>query len=547
MSALFFRKIKTDPLHFEKRGEEKETLFFGFIFLIFVSLLTLFIRLFQLTIIKGNYYQKLAEKNRIKEIIIEPQRGKILDRKGFVLVENLAANIKQEEERLVSKRLYHEGKTLAHLVGYRSLADNQDLKNDSCLNKIKIGDKIGKKGVEALFECQLRGKKGKKLIEVNASGKFLKTIAIVPPKNGKDLKLALDFYLQKKAYDLIKERKGAVVALLPKTGEMIVFVSSPSFDPQVFENENKEEIKKLLTDEKKPLFNRASEGEYPPGSVFKLVVASAALEEKIIDEKTQIEDKGILKLGSLTFGNWYYLQYGKTEGMVDVVKAIARSNDIFFYQVGGKIGETKIKKWAEFFGLGKKTGIGIEEKEGLVPSSFWKEDRLKEKWYLGDTYNLSIGQGYLLTTPLQIAVLTSIFANNGYLCQPQLLKLSNGGENYHKSFPNCQKLPLSKKTLDLIKEGMKQACSPGGTGWPLFNFKVNILETKTQEIQIACKTGTAESQSKESLPHAWITVFAPYNNPEIVITVFLENAGQGSDIAGPIAKEILKSYFERKE
>ena len=547
MSALFFKKIKTNPFYFKKKEEEKETLFFGFVFLIFVSLLVFFLRLFQLTIIKGSYYQKLAEKNRIKEITIEPQRGKILDRKGLILVKNLAANIKEEENRLVSKRLYYEGETLAHLIGYRSLADRNDLKTDTCLNKIKIGDKVGKKGVEALFDCQLRGKKGKKLIEVDASGKFLKTVAIIPPENGKDLKLALDFYLQKKAYELIKEKKGVVVGLLPKTGEMIVFVSSPSFDPQVFENEEKKVIERLFADEKKPLFNRASEGEYPPGSVFKLVVAAAALEEKIINEKTQIEDKGILQLGPLTFGNWYYLQYGKTDGMVDVVKAIARSNDIFFYQVGGKLGETKIKKWAEVFGLGKKTSIGIEEKEGLVPSSFWKEDKLKEKWYLGDTYNLSIGQGYLLTTPLQIAVLTSVFATNGYLCPPQLLKLSKAETRHGKSSLNCQKLPLSQKTLDLVKEGMKKACSPGGTGWPLFNFKVNLPNKKTQEIQTACKTGTAESQSKESLPHAWITVFAPFENPEIVLTVFLENAGQGSDMAGPIAKEILKSYFESRE
>ena len=546
MSALFFRKIKTDPLKFEKKEEEKESLFFGFVFLIFISFLVLFARLFQLTILKGSYYQKLAEKNRIKEIIIEPQRGRILDRKGFVLAENLPANIKQKKERLVSRRLYHEGEVFAHLIGYRSLADERDLKNDVCLNKIKIGDKVGKKGVEALFECELRGRKGKKLIEVDASGNFLKTKAILSSQNGKDLRLALDLYLQKKAYDLIKEKKGAIVALLPKTGELLVFVSSPSFDPQVFEDENEKEVKKLLTDEKKLLFNRASEGEYPPGSVFKLIVASAALEEKIIDANTQIEDKGILQLGTLTFGNWYYLQYGKTDGLVDVIKAIARSNDIFFYQVGGKMGVTKIKRWAELFGLGKKTSIGIEEKEGLVPSSFWKEDKLKEKWYLGDTYNLSIGQGYLLTTPLQVAVLTSVFANDGYLCQPQLLKVSNVKTDHHQSLSKCQKLPLSLKTLNLIKEGMKQACSPGGTGWPLFNFKVN-LGTKTQEIPTACKTGTAESQSKESLPHAWITVFAPYEKPEIVLTVFVENAGQGSEIAGPIAKEILKSYFERKE
>jgi len=545
MPVLFSRKIKKDYLIFEKKSNKKEILFFVYVFFIFVCFLILFIRLFQLTILKNAYYQKLAKNNRVRELIIEPQRGKILDRNGIVLVENLPADIKEKKTRIISKRFYYEGESFAHLVGYRSLADMNDFKNDQCLNKIKLGDKVGKKGVEALFDCQLRGKPGKKLIEIDALGNFSRTIALVPPEKGQDLTLALDFELQKKAYSLIKEKNGAVIALIPKTGEILVFVSSPSFNPQVFEDENKNEIKKLLKEEKKPLFNRASEAEYPPGSIFKLVVASAALEEKIIDEKTQIEDKGILKLGTLTFGNWYYLQYGKTDGMVDVEKAIARSNDIFFYQIGGKLGDSKIKKWAEIFGLGKKTGILIEEKEGLVPSSFWKEDWLKEKWYLGDTYNLSIGQGYLLTTPLQNAVLTSVFANNGYLCQPQLLKNSKKiDDNQLKK--NCQKIPISSKTLSIIKEAMKKACSPGGTGWPFFNFKINLPNKKAQEITTACKTGTAESQSKDSLPHAWITVFAPYENPEIVLTVFLENAGQGSDMAGPIAKEILKEYFEKK-
>jgi len=547
MPPLIFKKIKSRDLNFDKKDDKSELSFFSFFLLVFVFLFVLFSRLFQLTIIKGIYYKQLAEKNRTREIIIEPQRGKIFDRKGLTLVKNLPADTQSQQLRLISKRIYYDGETLAHLIGYQSIANNLDLKNDQCLNKLKLGDKTGKKGVEALFDCELRGIAGKKLIEVDAAGNFLKTIAIIPPKNGKDLKLALDWQIQKKAFDLIKEKKGAVIGLLPKTGEVIVFVSSPSFDPQIFENEDKKTIVELLNNKEKPLFNRASEGEYPPGSIFKLVVATGALEEKVINEKTVFEDKGILKLGPLTFGNWYYLQYGKTEGMVDVVKAIQRSNDTFFYQVGGKLGEEKIKKWAEIFGLGKKTGIGIEEKEGVVPSSFWKEDKLKEKWYLGDTYNLSIGQGYLLTTPLQIAVLTSVFANDGYLCRPQLLKLSNVETRHGVSSPNCQKLPLSQKTLNLIKEGMKRACSPGGTGWPLFNFKVNISGTKTQAIQTACKTGTAESQSKDNLPHAWFTVFAPVDNPEIVLTVFLENAGQGSDVAGPVAKEILKEYFERKE
>jgi penicillin-binding protein 2 len=224
---------------------------------------------------------------------------------------------------------------------------------------------------------------------------------------------------------------------------------------------------------------------------------------------------------------------------VDLVKAIKRSNDIYFYKVGEKLGPVDLKIWADRFGFGKKTDIGIDEAEGLIPSSFWKEDVLKEKWYLGDTYNLSIGQGYMLSTPLQVARMTSVFANNGYLCAPQLLKTTDT--------KHCINLHISEKTLRLIKEGMKEACAPGGTGWPFFDFKVQRADNKSEPIAVECKTGTAEAHADSKHPHAWFTIFAPAENPEIVVTVLVEESGQGSDIGGPIAKEILKSYFEREQ
>ena len=226
--------------------------------------------------------------------------------------------------------------------------------------------------------------------------------------------------------------------------------------------------------------------------------------------------------------------------MVDVIKAIRRSNDIFFYKIGALLTPTKIKKWAEIFGYGTKTGLGLDEAEGLIPSLFWKEEVIKDRWYLGDTYNLSIGQGYLLVTPLQVTQATAVFANGGYLCKPQLLKVPSTA-SASKDKQNCKKLPISKKTLDLVRQGMKETCLAGGTGWPFFDFKP----------EVGCKTGTAESQSKETSPHAWFTVFAPYDpsagGPEIVLSVLVEEAGQGSDVAAPIAKEILKAYFERSE
>jgi len=544
---------------FDKQNNlSKEILLFLYFLTTIIIFAALLLRLFQLTIVKGNYYHTLADNNRTKELILEAKRGKITDRKGLAIAQNLDINIDLNQERIISRREYFYPQAIAHLIGYRQLADSQDLKDDNCLTKLRVGDKIGKKGIEKLFDCELRGKAGKKLIELTARGEYKKTLSIIPSQPGQTLQLAIDLELQNKTYELIKDKKTAVVAVRPNTGEILLFVSSPSFNPEDFESPNIKQITTYFQDKNKPLLNRITEGVYPPGSIFKLIVATGALEEKKITAQTLIEDKGILTAGPLTFGNWYYLQYGKTDGQVDVVKAIARSNDIFFYQVGNLLGEQKIKKWAEIFSYGKKTHLGLEEAEGTLPSSFWKKETLKENWYLGDTYNYSIGQGYTLVTPMQTVMVTAAIANNGYLCQPQFLK---------NETPKCRKLPIATTTLALIKEGMKRACSPGGTGWPLFEFSIKnantsaaLLPTLTQEkstasasnqqanikIQTACKTGTAESQSQDKNPHAWFTAYAPFDKPEIAITVLVENGGQGSDIAGPIVREILREYFERE-
>lgn len=522
-----FQKGGSGGMNFNR---QKESISFLLLFIYFLFLIIFFsvadLRLFQLTISKGDYYRRLSDDNRIREIIIEARRGKIVDRKGFVLAENEPAKTAEKEERLVSKRIYYHDSSEGHLVGYRQVADPEDIKNDYCQNKLSLGDKVGKKGVEKVFDCDLRGKNGKKLVEVDAVGSFLRLITVIPAEDGKTIQLAVDSELQKTAYDLIKDKKAVVVGLRPNTGEVLIFVSSPSFDPQAFEDKNPL-VKNYLTDKKQPLFNRITEASYPPGSIYKLVVATAAYEEKAINETTVFEDTGKIKAGPLEFGNWYFLQYGKTEGMVDLVKALQRSNDIYFYKAGEKVGPEKIKYWSDKFNLGKKNDFPFDQTDGNIPSPFWKEEVLGEQWYLGDTYNLSIGQGYILTSPLQMVLATSVFANNGYYCQPQLLKSTP---------PDCKKIGISKKTLNLIKEGMEKACETGGTGWPFFDFKVPV----------ACKTGTAESNNKTQA-HAWFTAYAPAENPEIVILVMVEEGGQGSDVAGPIAKEIVKAYFERSQ
>jgi len=543
----FLQKGDSKGLHFfTSNNQIVENAFYIYIAFIFLFLIVLFLRLFQLTIVKGNYYRTLSEQNRLREINIEAPRGKIIDRKGFVMAQNLDPDINQKiepgllnnDQKIISKRIYKDPEAIAPLIGYRQIADQSDLKEDTCQNKLQLGNRTGKKGVEKLFDCQLRGRSGKKLVEIDAQGRYLKTVDVIPPTPGETIQLALDFELQKKSYELIKNVKAAIIVTNPMTGEILTSVSSPSFNSQDFEDNASSNIQSYLIDKNNPLFNRVTEATYPPGSIFKLVVATAGLEEKSIDEKTEIEDKGSIKAGAATFGNWYFLQYGKVDGMVDVIKAIKRSNDIFFYKVGESTGVEKIKLWSDIFGLGKHTEIGLDEAEGIIPSTFWKKEVLKENWYLGDTYNLSIGQGYVGTSPLQMAMVADVFANGGYLCKPELQKIKNP----ESKIKNCKKLPISDKTISLIREGMKQACSTGGTGWPLFDFTVG-----KNKIQTACKTGTAESHAKSGMPHAWITAFAPYDKPEISVTILVEEGGQGSDVAGPIAKEILKAYFERSQ
>jgi penicillin-binding protein 2 len=299
-------------------------------------------------------------------------------------------------------------------------------------------------------------------------------------------------------------------------------------------------VHKYVKDKDKPLFNRALQGAYPPGSVFKPIVATAALEEKVVSPSDTITDNGYIEAGPIQFRNWLYTKYGRTDGQVDMLKGLQRSNDIYFYKLGEKVTYQHLRSWAEKFGLGQHSGIALADVTGTVPSDFWKREKIGERWFLGDTYNMSIGQGYLLTTPIQIARATSVFANGGKLCKPQLLKL-DAHENrllLSSNKPDCKNMELEQQTLDVIREGMKRACEAGGTGWPFFEFKIN-----DERMLVGCKTGTAESHGVDKHPHAWFTVFAPFDNPQIVLTVMVENGGEGSEVAAPIAKDVLTQFF----
>lgn len=521
------------------------------------------IRLFFLQIIKGNDYRNLSDANRTRTISIHAPRGVIFDRNGTPLVFNFPGFREKVGEKtlLLNKddalKLLSEGKTnleidtlrnypykdaTAHVLGYVGQISEEELKQKDSSN-YRGGDLVGKIGIEKEYESSLKGIDGRELVEIDSMGRVVRKLGQTDPISGQNIALTLDVALQKAAFDAAKDvKKGAVIVSTPK-GEILALVSKPSFDDNLFtmgegysteQNSSYNSVSQILMDSaNQPLLNRVIGGTYPPGSTFKLVTAAAGLQDKIIDKNFTIEDTGILKLGTFSFGNWYFLQYGRTDGEVNVVKAIQRSNDIFFYKLAEMIGVDKLSQFAGKFGLGKKQGIDLAgEQAGTVPTEEWKKSVIGEQWYLGDTYHYGIGQGFLLTTPLQINTMTQALANKGVLYQPHLLKNIN---------PNIlSQNILNAENFDLIRQGMVAACSTGGVAWPLFDFKV-----KGKPVSVACKTGTAQHGGEETLPHAWITLFAPADNPQIVVTVLSEQSGEGSNVAAPIAKKVLEEWFGR--
>ncbi len=545
----------------------------------------LFFRLFFLQVLEGYYYRYLSDSNRTKTVTIHAPRGIIFDRNGTPLVFN-APGVREivngktvilnQDEALQaiaagknnlevdSLRSYPYKEAFAHVLGYIGQISKEQL-SDPQYAGYSPSDLVGQSGIEQEYESLLKGTDGKELFEVDARGNLVRVLGQNDPVAGQDIVLTLDAKLQEAVFTAMKDvKKGAAIVSTPN-GEILAMVSKPSFDPNLFTMRQDYKISTassylslsdILSDsQNQPLLNRAISGVYPPGSTFKLIVASAGLADKIIDENWQIEDTGVLTVGAFSFSNWYYTGYGGTDGMVNIVKGIKRSNDIFFYQLAEKVGVDKVSAMAKKFGLGEDLGIDLPgEAPGLVPTPEWKLKNIGEQWYLGDTYHYGIGQGYLLTTPLQVNSWTQAIANNGNLYKPHLMK-DFGSQLLSVNL-------LDNHSADLIKEGMVEACSPGGVAWPLFNYMVknpklpidgkNILgvdpssgSADMRQVVLACKTGTAENGGENTLAHAWVTLFAPAYNPQIVITVLSENSGEGSNVAAPIAKKILDAWFGR--
>lgn len=498
---------------------------------------------FRLIYVEGYKYQIMSDENRVRKKIIPAKRGTIKDRFGEILTQDVVTGGG-------FARSYNVGAPFGHILGYmRDLSGKTDQYLDQCDGGKLVSlakSEVGATGVEKALDCLLRGAPGVTYEEVNAHEQTGKYLERIPAKEGDEVILTIDKNLQELVYDSFDGIPGAAVVLDARSGEVISLVSYPSYDPSKMGKDNKE-TNKYLDDDNRPLFSRATLGVYPPGSVYKMVVAAAALQESKVKPQETVLDTGYRMVGNKRYSNWFYTEYGgRTDGDVDMIKALKRSNDIYFYEMGERLGEKTLVKYSQLFGYGTRTGIELDDDAGVVPSAFWKMEKVGEKWYLGDTYNFSIGQGYVLSTPLQVAVMTQIIANDGTRCTPTILSSATRSK-YADNTRSCTKLQIDKSVFAVIKRGMEEACSMKGTAWTFFDINSPKEASTPAEFKqhkdagiVACKTGTAEHYTKgNEEPHGWLTLFAPADNPKIVITVLAEKGGQGSDSAGRIARHIL--------
>lgn len=596
---------------------------FLFLFTLLLAIFSLLlVRLIDVELLKGEEFFNLAEENRYFIKKNPAERAIFLDRYDQPLVQNEKQYFKYlQKERLYSDkefitredalpllasdsagigyevvRVYPYKEALASVLGYLSPVTESDLKKNPSLS---ISARIGSLGLEQFFDHNLQSEPSLMKFEANALGLKQRLVSETAAIYGQNIKTTLDPYLSTVAYQAMAGKKGSVIIMDASNGELLVLLSSPSFDPNVFEEnfvnslykrsntDSLSKIRNYLNDENQVFFNRSISGAYPPGSVFKLITALAALEEAVIDENTIVDDQGTLKVGDYEYANWYFTQYGRVEGAVSVKKALSRSNDIFFYKAAEWLGPTKLAEYARLFGFSAPTGLQMnQETTGLVPDPKWKETEKGETWYLGNTYHFGIGQGDLLVTPLQIANMTQAIANHGTLCQSSLLPVIQ---------QNCRDVNVSEKNLEIVISGMLGACSQGGTAYPLFPYNSNLSATldvglsdseKIDQGMIACKTGTAEFGAADERgyrqTHAWTTAIVGIDQEKIlsatdsgalsvdenlpdknkwkelikthdfpkklVITVLVESSSdkiysEGSQDAAPVIAQILKSMF----
>lgn len=521
--------------------KEKAVFLYGFVIFVMSGLI---IRLVDTQILNGNSFADSANRNRTYTVPEPEKRGVLLDRYSDPLVynkpiyyrldssESLYGNktrISREDAlrvmaidsdlvRVEYEREYRYPKSLAHVIGYIGSVTADDLLSDSSLY---ISDKIGKIGLEFQMQDYLKGTNGYKKYEINAMGQKQHLIEALDGVDGFSVKTTIDPYLSQVALKAMGENIGSVVILDGDSGEVLSLVSTPAFDlsyfgeskdSQVGELERVKTIQSFFSHPQKLFFNRAVSGAYPPGSVFKLVTAMAGLENEKITASTTVRDEGVLEVGEYSYANWYYTQYGRTEGDINLERSISRSNDIYFYKVAEWVGPERIKEMAELFGFGKKTGIQLQaETTGLIPDPEWKQRILGERWFLGNTYHFGIGQGDMLVSPIQIAQMVQSITNKGTLCSPSLIS-DDFTTGYLKN-DRCGEVGVLRENLELVVKGMLDACSEGGTGFPFFPYNARVRNSglnpydEIDQGAVACKTGTSEFGASDSKgyrkTHGW--------------------------------------------
>ena len=427
----------------------------------------------------------------------------------------------------------------AHPLGYVGSVSEKDLKNSDAPLLQVPGFKIGKSGFEKTYDESLRGTEGSLKYEVNAYGRIMREIEKIDGTKGKDLDLTIDIRLQQAAYDAFGDEAGAAVVLDVHTGEILAFVSAPGFDPNLFvDGISVKNWNNLLYDEKTPLTDKAISGQYSPGSTFKIVVALAALEAGVIDDKTSFFCSGRMKLGNHLFHCWKHYGHGRQT----LVEAIKNSCDIFFYEVALRLGIEKIADMARRFGLGSRIDVGLEnEKAGLIPDKEWKLRRFGEPWQQGESVISGIGQGYILTTPLQLATMVARIANGGYEVKPTFTKV--------KDKSTIRKIDVADENIKLVKDGMFAVVNiPGSTAYRShFDYNGQMMSGKTGSTQvrrITMKERQTRVLKQNELPwkyrdHGLFIAYAPHDNPRYAVAVLVEHGGGGSSAAAPIASKLL--------
>ena len=485
------------------------------------------------------------------EAIIVSQDEQSLD--AILLKENISQEqailILEKEKELpgivldkTAIRKYENSVIFSHIIGYDGKITREEMeKNRGYL----MTDYIGKSGVEKSYEKELKGEYGAVQVEVDSMGKVKKNLGVINPKSGNDLILNIDEGLQKKIFDSLSSvleksdtKTAAAVAINPQTGGILAMVSLPSYDNNLFARGiTDSEYKEIIEDKDLPLFNRVASGEYPPGSTFKMAVAIAALSEGTITPSTIIDGLGgRLSIGNFSFGDW------KVHGPSDIRRAIAESNDIFFYTIGGGygnvegLGMSRMKKYENLLGFGSPLGIDLpSESGGLIPDEQWKLDKIGEKWYIGDSYHSAIGQGFITVTPLQLANYVAVIANGGTLYSPRIVNRIKSVDGKEKiiSAKIIRSGFISREVLDVVREGMRQTVESG-----------TAQTLKDLPITVAGKTGTAQFGTGDKT-HAWFVSFAPLDNPTIAMAVLVEGGGEGHSSAVPVTKEVYEWYFSR--